>query len=308
MSSEESTALATLGGGPRAVAFRNLDDVERFAELVYKSTLVPKEYRNNKADVVGVIAFGLELGLNPMAALQNVSWINGKPSVYGDMALAMVEASGLLEAFDEVDPEAAQRTGVARCTLKRRGKPPITRTYTKAMAEQAKLWGKAGPWSEHSGRMLQMRARGWALRDAFSDVLKGLYTVEEARDIELTPDQAGTYTYAPPAGSTPPSAPAGAGAVAAERPAPGLSGTAQAPGSPAAVTPPPSVCDGLTPEAIAALPKSAVLNKIRSRLHELAPGSTREAKGERQAYMREAFRKEAYPDVEALGLSVEEQP
>lgn len=31
--------------------------------------------------------------------------------------------------------------------------------------------------------MLQMRARGFALRDAFPDVLKGLITVEEAKDI-----------------------------------------------------------------------------------------------------------------------------
>jgi hypothetical protein len=31
--------------------------------------------------------------------------------------------------------------------------------------------------------MIQMRARGWALRDQFSDVLRGLYTSEEAQDI-----------------------------------------------------------------------------------------------------------------------------
>jgi hypothetical protein len=35
--------------------------------------------------------------------------------------------------------------------------------------------------------MLQMRARSFAARDAFPDVLKGLRAVEELRDIEETP-------------------------------------------------------------------------------------------------------------------------
>jgi hypothetical protein len=35
--------------------------------------------------------------------------------------------------------------------------------------------------------MLQLRARGFALRDAFPDVLKGLVTAEEAQDYPTTP-------------------------------------------------------------------------------------------------------------------------
>jgi predicted AlkP superfamily phosphohydrolase/phosphomutase len=35
--------------------------------------------------------------------------------------------------------------------------------------------------------MLAMRARAWALRDAFPDLLKGILPVEEARDIDAQP-------------------------------------------------------------------------------------------------------------------------
>lgn len=182
----EMTALAvpteSRTSGPRAVALRDLSEVDRFAELIYRSTLVPKEYRNNKADVIGVIMFGLEVGLNPMQALQNIAWVNGKPSVYGDMQLGIVEASGLLEAFDERSPEDALAQGAGRCTVKRRGRTAITRTFSKADAETAKLWTK-DIWRLYPGRMLQMRTRSWALRDAFSDVLKGLMAREEAQDI-----------------------------------------------------------------------------------------------------------------------------
>jgi hypothetical protein len=51
-----------------------------------------------------------------------------------------------------------------------------------AEAKKAGLWGKGGPWTQYPRRMLQMRARGFALRDAFPDVLRGLVTAEEAAD------------------------------------------------------------------------------------------------------------------------------
>jgi hypothetical protein len=51
-----------------------------------------------------------------------------------------------------------------------------------AEAKKAGLWGKQGPWTQYPRRMLQMRARGFALRDAFPDVLRGLVTAEEAAD------------------------------------------------------------------------------------------------------------------------------
>ena len=43
--------------------------------------------------------------------------------------------------------------------------------------------------------MLQMRARSWALRDAFADVLRGIQSVEEVRDIPEVID----VTPTPPA-------------------------------------------------------------------------------------------------------------
>lgn len=84
----------------------------------------------------------------------------------------------------------------AICTVWRKGQAePTTRTFSIADAKRAKLWGKPGPWTEYPARMLQMRARSFALRDAFPDVLKGLRTVEELQDIppdELPPPRAVT--------------------------------------------------------------------------------------------------------------------
>jgi hypothetical protein len=65
---------------------------------------------------------------------------------------------------------------------KRKNRTEVISKYSVEDAKRAGLWNKQGPWTQYPKRMLQMRARGFALRDAFPDVLKGLITVEEAQD------------------------------------------------------------------------------------------------------------------------------
>jgi len=73
---------------------------------------------------------------------------------------------------------------VATCAARRKDDPTeIVSVFSVADAKKAGLWGKAGPWQQYPKRMLQMRARGFALRDAFPDVLRGVISAEEAADI-----------------------------------------------------------------------------------------------------------------------------
>ena len=58
----------------------------------------------------------------------------------------------------------------------------IEREFSVNDAKQARLWGKQGPWTQYTERMMQHRARGNCIRDAFPDVIKGLITAEEAQD------------------------------------------------------------------------------------------------------------------------------
>jgi hypothetical protein len=67
--------------------------------------------------------------------------------------------------------------------MRRRAWPtPITRSFSISMAEAAGLTRKEGPWQTYPRRMLTMRARSWALRDGFADVLRGLSIREEVED------------------------------------------------------------------------------------------------------------------------------
>lgn len=174
--------LAQTSRGTYSLAPRTFDEALRFAELIAQTNMVPQAYRGKPADVLVAIQMGAELGLAPMQALQNIAVINGRPSVWGDALLAIVRASPLCEDVQE-EVRGQGDDLVAICIAKRRNASPVTATFSVADAKRAGLWGKAGPWQTYPRRMLQMRARGFALRDAFPDLLRGLITAEEALDI-----------------------------------------------------------------------------------------------------------------------------
>ena len=154
----------------------------QFSEMLASSQMVPKQYQGKPQDIMVCVQWGMELGLAPLQALQNIAVINGKPSVYGDAAMALVQASPVCEDVQEFFEGEGTPNPVAVCIAQRKGRKPVTARFSVEDAKRAGLWAKQGPWSAYPKRMMQMRARGFALRDAFPDVLKGLITAEEAQD------------------------------------------------------------------------------------------------------------------------------
>jgi hypothetical protein len=175
-----TTEISTQRAGGLALA--TFDDAYRFAKMVAASDFAPKDFKGKPESCLLAIQHGSEVGLSPMQSLQSIACINGRPSVWGDAALALVMGSPVCEHVSEgIDGEGEQMAAI--CVAKRRGyeKATVVR-FSVSDAKKAGLWGKSGPWTQYPKRMLQLRARGFALRDAFPDVLKGLVTAEEAQD------------------------------------------------------------------------------------------------------------------------------
>lgn len=155
-------------------------DLTKIAALVAKGSMFTAW--EGKADQALLVMYvGQSLGLNWFYSLSNISVINGRPVVWGDAMMALCQQSKHMEYCKETfDPE----TMTATCEAKRVGQPLQTRTFSKADAVRAKLHERH-IWKSYPERMLQMRARGFALRDVFPDVLQGLGSAEEVRDYEL---------------------------------------------------------------------------------------------------------------------------
>lgn len=191
----------------KAMVPQNFEGLWRMATIMATSGMMPDKM--NKPETVFVaVQMGLEVGLPPMASVQNIAVINGRPAIWGDAVLGVVRASGQLESFNEYFEGDFPNNGYkAIAVAKRKGEPnEIKREFSIKDAIIAGLWcfgnekatdkQKYTPWYKYPKRMLQMRARSWALRDGFGDVLRGIQMREEVidYDIDLRQTPSGTYT------------------------------------------------------------------------------------------------------------------
>lgn len=187
----------------RGVALRNLNELKVFAQLAQNGMRdeLAKSGLDSEAKIALVVEAGAEIGLPPMAALRSIAPIGGKPTIYGDAGLALVRRTGLLEDFEErlegeIGPNLEHTSGEVTfvCRVKRRGdKFEVSRQFSVDDARRAHLWQKQtyskkkkayidGPWITHPERMLKYKARAFALRDCFPDVLMGLHFYEEMEE------------------------------------------------------------------------------------------------------------------------------
>lgn len=160
-----------------SLAPQTIDEALRFADYLAKSTIVPKDFANSPGNILVAIQWGMELGLQPMQAMQSIAVINGRPALWGDAVIALVRSSPLCEFIYETDDGET-----ATCRVKRRGEDEQSKTFSMTDAKLAGLLGKSGPWTQYPKRMRQMRARAFALRDVFPDVLRGMPVAEEVSD------------------------------------------------------------------------------------------------------------------------------
>ena len=166
----------------------NFEEAMKFAKLLADSDMVPKDYKGKPGNVIVAMQMGLEVGLQPLQALQNIAVINGRAAVWGDAMLALVKTH---TSFEWIDEKYNPTLKAAICTVKRKGQPEQVRQFSEDDAKKARLWEK-DIWKSYPQRMLQMRARAFALRDVFPDAIKGLAMAEEVQDIQevdVTPRQ-----------------------------------------------------------------------------------------------------------------------
>ena len=171
----DSTAIATRQQFD--LSPQTFEQALTFSNYLADSDMVPKDFKGKPGNCLVAIQWGMEIGLKPLQAMQNIAGIHGRPSLWGDAVIALVRSSPLCEYIIEEDDG---RT--ATCKVKRRGEPEQSRSFSMDDANAAALLGKQRPWPQYPQRMRQMRARAFAVRDVFPDVLKGLPVAEEVMD------------------------------------------------------------------------------------------------------------------------------
>ena len=191
----------------------------QMADVMAKSGLLPKTL-DTKEKVFIALQWGVELGLSPMVAVTNIAVVNGRPTLSADIMYAIVRNN---PDYAGIEWRRKDNT-VADVVIKRRNGNAVEEFngyYDIDMAKRAGLFDKEN-WRKYPERMLKHRALSFALRDAFPDVLAGLYNPDEMAD--TTPrDSAPAFIPAEnvtPAKKTtlpPPAEPSGGNSAATEK-------------------------------------------------------------------------------------------
>ncbi len=182
----ESTALTVAKpatGFGLVMSPQTIADTRAFCEMLAKTEFVPKAYRGKPDSIMVVGAMGARLGVDVFSAMAGIADINGRPTVYGDLMLACcMDHPAFEDCIETFKGNPYEDTFTAICVAKRKGREPVERSFSVVEAKEAGLWKKAGPWTNTPQRMLQMRARSFALRDTFADRLAGFHSREEMED------------------------------------------------------------------------------------------------------------------------------
>lgn len=274
MDTQGTTVVATRAVSmlktPDFIQPKSFDDVKHMANLIVRARWAPKSYndRNGAPSVeaveIGIIT-GLSLGImNPIAAINAIAVINGRPTIWGDGMMGVIQASGVMEKI-EVDRKGSGDTFEVTVKVWRKDyETPFEGFFSHAMAKTAGLSGKEGPWRAYPQRMCEMRARSWALRAGFSDVLLGLPVAEEMIDGGDLVEVNGVYIPKGDGKPEPQLSDYRPDAPAAE------AATGQAPAPVPTPTPTPSPTPAPAPAKVADAPRNPVEDEKATRQEQVA--------------------------------------
>lgn len=179
MSVQESMQIQKVQ--PGIPSQQEIASLEKMAVLAAKSAFYKDINGMEKA--AAVMLQGWELGMTPMAALRNISIIDGKPTLSSNLMAALVLRHGhprvkTVELSDQ------------KCTLRAKRAEETEweeYTYTWKDAEKAGLTNKYN-WKNHPKSMLYARCMGIICRIVFPDLFAGVYAPEEIQSGAAEPD------------------------------------------------------------------------------------------------------------------------
>lgn len=189
------------GGQLNAMVPQTPEEYGRMGTLLIHAGCVPASYAGANPDetraklMIGLMK-SVEIGVPPITGLNGIMIVNNRPSVWGDLAVSLIQKSGKLEKmevrtfgpdFDKSDdPSNWPREFGYRVSMWRKGQETAyVGEFAVRDARRAGLWmnHKKQPWVKYPLDMLFNRARAKAMRMGFADALHGMAIVEEARDV-----------------------------------------------------------------------------------------------------------------------------
>lgn len=208
-----STALQTTNHQPPATreqfsawsSITHFEAAQRMAKVLCESSIVPDTYKGKIAECVIALDMANRIGANPLAVMQNLYIVHGRPAWSSQFLISCVNASGKFTPlrYTVTGNRGDDSWGCIAWAQDRSGERLESPEVTMAMAKAEGWVQKNGSkWRTMPELMLRYRAATFFARTYAPELTMGLHTDDEI--IDIAPVVTDPVARAKPATPTPP--------------------------------------------------------------------------------------------------------
>ena len=161
-----------------------MEAIQRTAKILAASQIIPARYQGKVADCFIALQVSKRLGVDVMAYMENSYVVHGKAGIEAKLAIALMNRSGLFASRInwKLDGQGDDRQATCYAYMKESGEL-VEETVTMKMAKAEGWVSQNKKWSTMPDVMLRYRSATFLARFHAPEVLMGMITAEELRDI-----------------------------------------------------------------------------------------------------------------------------
>lgn len=177
---------------PKLAGNTSLDAAKAIAEELSKSDIIPKEFQKKPANCLIAVELSNRLKASPFQVMQNMDVIYGRPALRSSFVIACINNSGKIIGSLKFELDEKVTKCRAWAIEKETNSRLTGPTITLEMAEKEGWLTKNGSkWKTMPDLMLRYRAASFFGRLYCPEILNGMLTDDEARDISNEPEDDG---------------------------------------------------------------------------------------------------------------------
>ena len=169
------------------------EDAQRMVKPLASSQFIPENFRGRIDDCLIALEMAHRMGVSPMTVLQNTYIVHGKPGIYSQFLISLVNRSGYFASQIKYKMTGKKGTDSYGCIAWVKDKDGDTLEGPEVTIEMAKAEGWASKpgskWKTMPEMMLRYRAATFFSRLYAPEITMGIKTQEEIIEVDAFDEQ-----------------------------------------------------------------------------------------------------------------------
>lgn len=182
--------------------YENFAQTKEIATALSNSDLVPAHFQKKPANVLLALEFAHRNDIAPFAAMQSMFVVSGKVGMSAAMAISLARKHNVWKSL-RYEVTGSGESLAVKAIAKLHDDSEVSARVTMQQAHSAG-WTRNAIYKSLPELMLQYRAATFLIRTHFPEVLFGMQTAEELRDVESANGRPVVVDVAPSVTALPP--------------------------------------------------------------------------------------------------------